>query len=93
MDGLSNTLLVAEASDREHIGDETRSAGDNCWACGSNCFPLSARVINSPEFDGFQSKHPSGLFGLFADGHVEALDTQNMSSADRRKYFLLPQDE
>ena len=46
VDGLSNTLLVAEASDREHIGDETRRAGDSCWACGSNCFPLSARAIS-----------------------------------------------
>ena len=73
LDGLSNTLLVAEASDREHVGDETRSAGDSGWACGSNCFPLSARAINAPEFDGFQSKHPNGLFGLFADGHVASL--------------------
>jgi hypothetical protein len=46
VDGLSNTLLVAEASDREHIGDETRRGGDSCWACGSNCFPLSARAIS-----------------------------------------------
>jgi len=73
VDGLSNTLLVAEASDREHVGAETRIAGDTCWACGSNCFPLSARVINTPEFDGFQSKHLNGLFGLFADGHVAFL--------------------
>jgi len=73
VDGMSNTLLVAEASDREHIGVETRRAGDSSWACGSNCFPLSARVLNVPEFDGFQSKHPNGLFGLFADGHVAYL--------------------
>jgi prepilin-type processing-associated H-X9-DG protein len=30
-------------------------------------------VINTPEFDGFQSKHLNGLFGLFADGHVAFL--------------------
>ena len=73
-DGLSRTLMVTAASDREHEGnDETRKAGDSCWACGSNCFPLSARAINVPEFDGFQSKHPNGLFGLFADGHVAYL--------------------
>jgi prepilin-type N-terminal cleavage/methylation domain-containing protein len=30
---------------------------------------------------------------LFADGHTESLDVDNMSSADRRKYFLLPKDE
>lgn len=76
VDGLSHTLLVAEASDREHVGAETRTAGDNCWACGSNCFPLTARVINVPESDGFQSKHLNGLFGLFADGHVAYLHDQ-----------------
>jgi hypothetical protein len=70
-DGLSRTLMVTEASDREHEGnDETRRAGDSCWACGSNCFPLNARVINVPEVDGFQSKHFDGIYGLFADGHV-----------------------
>ncbi len=70
-DGLSRTLMVTEASDREHVGsDETRKAGDSCWACGSNCFPLNARVINVPEVDGFQSKHFDGIYGLFADGHV-----------------------
>jgi len=70
-DGLSRTLMVTEASDREHEGnDETRKAGDSCWACGSNCFPLNARVINVPEVDGFQSKHFDGIYGLFADGHV-----------------------
>ena len=30
---------------------------------------------------------------LFADGHTESLDVDNMSSADRRKYFVLPKDE
>ena len=39
------------------------------------------------------ARHGGKALCLFADGHVEALDTQNMSSADRRKYFLLPQDE
>jgi len=72
-DGLSRTLLVAEACDREHVGDDSRIAGDSCWACGSNCFPLAARVINSPDFDGFRSRHAEGLFGLFADGHVAFL--------------------
>ena len=78
-DGLSKTLIVAEACDREHFGDESRSAGDSCWACGSNCFPLSSRVINAPEFDGFRSNHVGGLFGLFADGHVAYLHDQTDS--------------
>jgi prepilin-type processing-associated H-X9-DG protein/prepilin-type N-terminal cleavage/methylation domain-containing protein len=40
-----------------------------------------------------EARHGGRSLCLFADGHVEALDTKNMSSADRRKYFLLPQDE
>ena len=39
------------------------------------------------------ARHGGKALCLFADGHIEALDTENMSSADRRKYFLLPQDE
>jgi prepilin-type processing-associated H-X9-DG protein len=40
-----------------------------------------------------ESRHGGKSLCLFADGHVEALDTKNMTSVDRRKYFVLPQDE
>jgi prepilin-type N-terminal cleavage/methylation domain-containing protein/prepilin-type processing-associated H-X9-DG protein len=39
------------------------------------------------------ARHGGKALCLFADGHIEALDTQNMTSADRKKYFALPQDE
>ena len=72
-DGLSKTLLVIEAVDREQVGAaDTRRSGDAGWACGSNCCSLNARVINMPgeNDNGFRSLHFGGLFGLFADGHV-----------------------
>jgi prepilin-type N-terminal cleavage/methylation domain-containing protein/prepilin-type processing-associated H-X9-DG protein len=39
------------------------------------------------------ARHGGKALCLFADGHIESLDTQNMTSADRKKYFALPQDE
>ena len=39
------------------------------------------------------ARHGGKALCLFADGHVEALDTKNMTSTDRKKYFVLPQDE
>jgi len=72
-DGLSKTLLVIEAVDREQIGGaDTRRSGDAGWACGSNCCALNARVINmtGENDNGFRSRHAGGIYGLFADGHV-----------------------
>jgi prepilin-type N-terminal cleavage/methylation domain-containing protein/prepilin-type processing-associated H-X9-DG protein len=40
-----------------------------------------------------ESRHGEKSLCLFADGHVEALDTKNMTSTDRKKYFVLPKDE
>jgi prepilin-type N-terminal cleavage/methylation domain-containing protein/prepilin-type processing-associated H-X9-DG protein len=73
-DGLSRTLLVAEAVDREAVGPDVHTHGDACWACGTNCFPLNSRVVNDPAVDGFKSLHSGGLNSLFADGHVSFLD-------------------
>ena len=73
-DGLSRTLLVAEAVDRDSTGDDTHFQGDACWACGTNCFPLNSRVINDPNVDGFRSRHSGGLYSLFGDGHVSFLN-------------------
>jgi len=72
-DGLSRTLLVAEAVDREAGGDDTHTHGDACWACGANCFPLNSRVINDPAVDGFRSLHVGGINALFGDGRVSFL--------------------
>jgi prepilin-type N-terminal cleavage/methylation domain-containing protein len=74
-DGLSKTLLVAEAVDREMVGgSDTRLHGDACWACGNNCFPLNSRVINDPSVDAFRSLHVGGLNSLYGDGHISFLN-------------------
>jgi prepilin-type N-terminal cleavage/methylation domain-containing protein/prepilin-type processing-associated H-X9-DG protein len=79
-DGLSQTLLVSEGVDRDHAGADQHAFGDSCWACGSNCFPLSSTIVNNPSHDGFRSRHVAGVQGLFADGHVafigEAIDAR-----------------
>ena len=73
-DGLSRTLLVAEAVDRDSSGDDTHAHGDACWAAGYNCFGLGSRVINDPNYPaGFHSKHTGGLNSLYGDGHVSFL--------------------
>jgi len=74
-DGLSKTLLVAEAVDREVAGGpDTHFVGDACWACGNNCFPLNSRVINDPSVDAFRSHHVGGLNSLYGDGHISFLN-------------------
>jgi prepilin-type N-terminal cleavage/methylation domain-containing protein/prepilin-type processing-associated H-X9-DG protein len=74
-DGLSKTLLVAEAADRETVGAvDTHTNGDACWACGNNCFPLNSRVLNDPSVDGFRSLHDGGINSLYGDGHVSFLN-------------------
>jgi len=70
-DGLSRTLFVTEAVDREQEGRaDTHLSGDACWAHGANCFFLNNRVINVPDADGFKSLHLDGVYGLFGDGRV-----------------------
>jgi len=84
-DGLSKTLLVTEAVDREQVGAaDTRKSGDAGWACGSNCCSLNARVINMPgeNDNGFRSLHIGGIYGLFGDGRVtfisESIDAPSL---------------
>jgi prepilin-type N-terminal cleavage/methylation domain-containing protein len=70
-DGLANTIVVSEGVDRgfEDMDGESR-IGNARWACGTNCFLLSSRVVNTPDVDGFRSHHTGGVHGLFADGRV-----------------------
>jgi prepilin-type N-terminal cleavage/methylation domain-containing protein/prepilin-type processing-associated H-X9-DG protein len=76
-DGLSKTLLVAEAVDRETAGAvDVHTNGDACWACGNNCFPLNSRVLNDPSVDGFRSLHDGGINSLYGDGHVSFLNNR-----------------
>ena len=70
-DGMTHTLTVSEGVDRgfsEMDGDSR--IGNSRWACGTNCFLLSSRVLNTPDIDGFRSHHHGGVHGLFADGRV-----------------------
>ena len=74
-DGLANTVLVAEASDRGAITEEGKPtaedlAASSLWAHGTNCILLSSRVVNDPAVDSFWSTHPGGVQALFADGRV-----------------------
>jgi prepilin-type processing-associated H-X9-DG protein len=50
--------------------DNESPIGNARWACGTNCFLLSSRVINTPDVDGFNSHHRGGVQGLYADGRV-----------------------
>jgi prepilin-type N-terminal cleavage/methylation domain-containing protein len=70
-DGLTNTLVVSEGVDRGFAAMDNESPiGNARWACGTNCFLLSSRVINTPDVDGFNSHHRGGVQGLYADGRV-----------------------
>lgn len=57
---------------------------------GSWYFQGSQWAAAGPGFTGPMpdARHGGKALCLFADGHTEALDTENMSAADRRKYFL-----
>ena len=66
IDGLSNTLCVAESVDREPL-----AAGR--WACGLNCFAQAEALdLHNAQGD-MESKHPYGVPVLYADGHVSLL--------------------
>lgn len=81
---LSKKVVVASATDSQ--GSQFKSS----W------------YFHGPEWvnagSGYTSCKPDPRHGgktlcLFADGHTELLDTDRMSAADRRRYFLLPQFE
>ncbi len=77
-DGLSRTVLVAEAVDRSHEGGPTAASAealqDARWACGNNIVCQSSRVVNDPAEQSFRSLHPNGVNCLFSDGHVNFLE-------------------
>jgi prepilin-type processing-associated H-X9-DG protein len=65
-DGLSATLLVGEATDRD-------DAGANQWAWGRSCFAPNDQWVNMDQTGSLHSEHPGGAQALFADGHVRLL--------------------
>ena len=82
-DGLSKTLLVAEAVDRrspEEALDTQAKAGRWAWI---NCFAQSASFINTNGSD-IASNHPGGAQVAFADARVtflsDSLDPKVLSA-------------
>ena len=66
-DGSSNTLIVAEDSQRRNAH----------WINGLNVFDQAFAINNAPAFENdIRSNHPSGANGVFADGHVQFLSEQ-----------------
>jgi hypothetical protein len=66
IDGTSQTLMLAEATD----GDPT---GNGLWISGFNCFSHDNGPINGPVGGDIFSRHPSGAYAGFADGKVQFL--------------------
>lgn len=67
-DGLSNTLMVSEDSD--HM-DGAWASLRNLWEHRADLHPLNKRENRGlTTANGFQSYHPGGVFGQFADGSV-----------------------
>jgi prepilin-type N-terminal cleavage/methylation domain-containing protein/prepilin-type processing-associated H-X9-DG protein len=72
-DGLSSTLLAAEAVDRcdaEEAGDERNKSGRWAWI---NSFAQATAFVNVRGSD-IRSNHPGGAHGVFADGRVTFLN-------------------
>jgi len=66
IDGLSNTICVAESIDRD-----PRASGR--WACGLNCFAQAEPLSLHNSHGDMESKHPMGVPVLYCDGHVTLL--------------------
>jgi prepilin-type N-terminal cleavage/methylation domain-containing protein len=66
VDGLSQTLALAECADRE------ADAG-GLWISGFNCFSHDNGAVNGPVSDDICSRHPQGAYVGFADGKVHFL--------------------
>jgi prepilin-type N-terminal cleavage/methylation domain-containing protein len=64
-DGLSNTISVAESSDRN-----PESSGR--WACGRNCFSQNHQIADEHS-DGMHSLHAIGVHGLYMDGRIHLI--------------------
>jgi prepilin-type N-terminal cleavage/methylation domain-containing protein/prepilin-type processing-associated H-X9-DG protein len=81
---LSKKVVVASATDSQ--GSQWKSS----WLFNGAEWVAAGPGYTGPKPD---PRHGSKTLCLFADGHTELLDTDKMSAADRRKYFLLPQFE
>jgi len=81
---LSKKVVAASATDSQ--GSQFKSS----WLFNGAEWVAAGPGYTGPKPD---PRHGGKTLCLFADGHTELLDTEKMSAADRRKYFLLPQFE
>ena len=81
---LSKKVVAASATDSQ--GSQFKSS----WYFVGEQWVSTGPGYTGPKPD---PRHGGKTLCLFADGHTELLDTDRMSSAERRKYFLLPQFE
>ena len=81
---LSKKVVAASATDSQ--GSQFKSS----WLFNGAEWVAAGPGYTGPKPD---PRHGGKTLCLFADGHTELLDTDKMSAADRRKYFLLPQFE
>ncbi len=65
-DGLSLTIAIGEAVDRD-------SAGAGRWASGTNCFAQHEPSMGLGGAGDLFAYHPAGAHGLFADGHLQTI--------------------
>jgi len=81
---LSKKVVAVSATDSQ--GSQFKSS----WLFNGAEWVAAGPGYTGPKPD---PRHGGKTLCLFADGHTELLDTDKMSGADRRKYFLLPQFE
>jgi len=92
LDGLSNTLMVSEDSD--HM-DGAWASIRNLWEHRADLHPLNQRENRGKTTaNGFQSYHPGGVFGQYADGSVHfipnRIDPNILGSRVNRKSGSVP---
>ena len=76
-DGMSHTMLVAEASGRGLDGGVLGGNIDGAWASGENTMRTKGVINNKrvtpADWEEIFSDHPSGAHALFCDGSVHLL--------------------
>jgi len=92
LDGMSNTMMVSEDSDH---ADGAWSSVRNLWEHRMDLHPLNKPVNRGLlTANGFQSYHPGGVFGQFADGSVRfipnTIDPYVLGSWVNRKDGTVP---
>jgi prepilin-type N-terminal cleavage/methylation domain-containing protein/prepilin-type processing-associated H-X9-DG protein len=77
-------ILVSNPS-KKVLACSTRGDGttwESSWTFSYSWIAQGGNMINGPD-----ARHGGKALALFADGHIERLDTDNMDRAEREKYF------